>query len=206
MSLVSVLIIHLSLVIVNSDFYLAVDFIISNWYYHARKEVLILTINKRIKAIRKERHWSQTHLASILGVTQGGVSYMEQDGSTVSEQTIKSLCMAIPGLSESWLKTGSGPMYIENSSFDLTQYALDRGCDALELEILKAYFSLPKDIRKAALEHFKKCLATPSPVPAPDQSVEELEEEYKKRHSASASTTDSTASSTTTDAEKAAGD
>lgn len=165
-----------------------------------------MTINKRIKAIRKERHWSQTHLASILGVTQGGVSYMEQDGSTVSEQTIKSLCMAIPGLSESWLKTGSGPMYIENSSFDLTQYALDRGCDALELEILKAYFSLPKDIRKAALDHFKKCLATPSPVPAPDQSVEELEAEYKKRHSSSASSTTSNASSTTTGAERAAGD
>lgn len=161
-----------------------------------------MTINKRIKAIRKERHWSQAHLASLLGVTQGGVSYMEQDGSTVSEQTIKSLCMAIPGLSESWLKTGDGPMYIENSSFNLTQYALDRGCDPLELELLKAYFSLPQEIRKAALDHFRKSLSTPSSAPA--QSVEDLEEEYKKRHSASALTTDSTASSSTIEENMAA--
>lgn len=164
-----------------------------------------MTINERIKAVRKEQHWSQAHLASLLGVTQSGISYMEQNGSTVSDQTIKSLCMAIPGLNESWLRTGSGPMYTKNNSFDLTQYALDRGCDALELEILKAYFTLPKDIRQAALDHFKKCLFSPSSSPAPAPTVEELEEEYKKRHSASASTTTSNASSTT-DAEKAAGD
>ena len=165
-----------------------------------------MTINERVKAVRKERRWSQSHLASILGITQSGVSYMEQNGSTVSDQTIKSLCMAVPGLNESWLRTGTGPMYTQSSSFDLTQYILERDGDPLELEIIKAYLTLPKDIRQSVLDHFKKCLSQSLSSPAPAPTVEELEEEYKKRHSASASTTDSTAFSTTTYAEKAAGD
>lgn len=165
-----------------------------------------MTINERVKAVRKERRWSQSHLASILGITQSGVSYMEQNGSTVSDQTIKSLCMAVPGLNESWLRTGTGPMYTQSSSFDLTQYILERDGDPLELEIIKAYLTLPKDIRQAVLDHFKKCLSQPLSSPAPAPTVEELEEEYIKRHSASASTTASNVSSTTTDAEKAAGE
>ncbi len=165
-----------------------------------------MTINERVKAVRKERRWSQSHLASILGITQSGVSYMEQNGSTVSDQTIKSLCMAVPGLNESWLRTGTGPMYIQSSSFDLTQYILERDGDPLELEIIKAYLTLPKDIRQAVLDHFKKCLSQSLSSPAPAPTVEELEEEYIKRHSASASTTASNVSSTTTDAEKAAGE
>lgn len=164
-----------------------------------------MTINERVKAVRKERRWSQSHLASILGITQSGVSYMEQNGSTVSDQTIKSLCMAVPGLNESWLRTGTGPMYTQSSSFDLTQYILERDGDPLELEIIKAYLTLPKDIRQAVLDHFKKCLSQSLSSPAPAPTVEELEEEYKKRHSASASTTASNVSSTTTDG-KAAGD
>lgn len=165
-----------------------------------------MTINERVKAVRKERRWSQSHLASILGITQSGVSYMEQNGSTVSDQTIKSLCMAVPGLNESWLRTGTGPMYTQSSSFDLTQYILERDGDPLELEIIKAYLTLPKDIRQAVLDHFKKCLSQSLSSPAPAPTVEELEEEYIKRHSASASTTASNVSSTTTDAEKAAGE
>lgn len=165
-----------------------------------------MTINDRIKAVRKEKRWSQAHLASILGITQSGVSYMEQNGSTVSDQTVKSLCMAIPGLNESWLRTGTGPMYIQSDSFDLTQYVLDRDGDPLELEVIKAYFTLPKDIRQSVLDHFRKRLSSSLFSPAPAPTVDELEAEYKKRHSSSASSTTSNASSTTTDAEKAAGD
>lgn len=166
-----------------------------------------MTINERIKAVRKEKRWSQAHLASILGITQSGVSYMEQNGSTVSDQTIKSLCMAIPGLNESWLRTGTGPMYVQSDSFDLTQYVLDRNGDPLELEIIKAYFALPKEIRQTVLDHFRKCLSSSLSSPAPAPTVDELEAEYKKRNSLSASSSQtSNLSSSTTDVEKAAGD
>lgn len=165
-----------------------------------------MSINERIRYLRKSvLGLNQRRFASDLGMAQTGVSGMEQDGATVTDRVIKSICLTY-NVNEEWLRYGTGPVQSKDSSFDLAQYISDRGGDPLDLEIIKAYLTLPKDIRQAVLDHFRKCLSSSSPSPAPDQSVEELEEEYKKRNSASASTMGSTPSSTTTGAGKAAGD
>lgn len=163
------------------------------------------TLNDRIRLARKHLSLSQKDFADQLGLSQRSISWSEQSGNNVPDSTIKSICMAF-SISEEWLRDGTGPMQSKSNSFDLTQYVLDRDGDPLELEIIKAYLTLPKDIRQAVLDHFKKCLSQSLSSPAPAPTVEELEEEYIKRHSASASTTASNVSSTTTDAEKAAGE
>lgn len=163
------------------------------------------TLNDRIRLARKHLSLSQKDFADQLGLSQRSISWSEQSGNNVPDSTIKSICMAF-SISEEWLRDGTGPMQSKSNSFDLTQYVLDRDGDPLELEIIKAYLTLPKDIRQAVLDHFKKCLSSSPASPTPLRSVEEMEEEYKKRHSASASTTTSNASSITTDAEKAAGE
>lgn len=169
-------------------------------------EVITVNINQRIRHLRKSvLGLNQRQFASDLGMAQTGVSGMEQDGATVTDRVIKSICLTY-GINEEWLRNGTGPMQVQNNSFDLSQFVEDRGGSQLDFEILKAYFTLPKDIRNAVIEHFRKCLTSSPSSPAPVQSVEDLEEEYKKRHSASASTTTSNASSITTDAEKAAGE
>lgn len=163
------------------------------------------TLNDRIRLARKHLSLSQKDFADQLGLSQRSISWSEQSGNNVPDSTIKSICMAF-SISEEWLRDGTGPMQSKSNSFDLTQYVLDRDGDPLELEIIKAYLTLPKDIRQAVLDHFKKCLTSSPSSPAPVQSVEDLEAEYKKRNSASASTTTSNASSITIDAEKAAGE
>lgn len=161
------------------------------------------TLNDRIRLARKHLSLSQKEFADKLGVSQRSVSWSEQPGNNVPDSTIKSICLAF-SINEEWLRFGTGPMNATSNSFDLEQYVLERGGDALELEILKTYFSLPKEIRKTALQYFLTSVL--SSTPASSHTVEELEAEYKKRNSASASTTTSTVSSTTTDAEKASGD
>lgn len=161
------------------------------------------TLNDRIRLIRKHLSLSQKEFADQLGLSQRSVSWSEQPGNNVPDSTIKSICLAF-SINEEWLRFGTGSMNTKSSSFDLEQYVLDHGGDALEYEVLKTYFSLPKEIRKSAIQHFLTSALSSAPAPSP--SVEKLEEEYKKRHSSSASSTTSNASSTTTDAEKAAGD
>ena len=158
------------------------------------------TLNERIRLVRKHFSLSQKDFADQLGLSQRSISWGEQPGNNVPDSTVKSICMAF-SINEDWLRHGKGPMQVKKDSFDLTQYVSEHGGDPLEFEIIKAYFSLPKDIRQSVLDHFRKCLSS---SPAPDQSVEELEEEYKKRHFASASTKDSTASSSTTEENMAA--
>lgn len=165
-----------------------------------------LTINGRIKLLRKGNGWNQTHLASLLGVTQSGISYIERDGSSVSEQTIKSLCLAIPGLNEEWLRYGTDPMYLvkstPTSTFSLEKFIEERHGTKLELEILKAYFSLSVEIRQAMLNSLKSVFLgaerpTSAPPLDPEQTIEQLEEEYKKMLSGLAPSKASSASNIT---------
>ena len=92
-----------------------------------------MTINERVKHFRKDvLHISQTEFAVSLGMKQTGVSYMERDGSTVTDQTIKAICL-LYNVNEEWLRTGSGEMYIQPDTFSLDDFVKSKGATGLEL-------------------------------------------------------------------------
>lgn len=117
-----------------------------------------MNINERIKQLRKEAGLNQRQFASKLGLTQSGVSYMEQSGSTVADSTIKTIC-SILNLNENWLRNGIGPMKLEPKGFSLDDFIDERKGTDLEKEIVRTYFELDPDIRKILLEHFKNNLS-----------------------------------------------
>ena len=140
-----------------------------------------MTINERIKYLRKEMGWNQKQLASSLGMTQSGVSYMEQLGSTVADSTIKTIC-SICNLNEEWLRYGTKPMYIEPDTFNLDDLVKKHGASDLELEVLKAYFELDPAIRKSVVEHFKSRLAVNAVAQVQEDSfyIPDTPEEFEK--------------------------
>lgn len=144
-----------------------------------------MNINGRIRLLRKEKGWTQKNLAALLGITQSGVSFMEQDGSTVSDQTIKTLCLACPGLSETWLRTGEGEMYSSEELFSLDRFAAEHGASELELAIVKAYFELDPAIRRVVLEHFASRLSTPA-IDPDELEAERIKQEYLREKKAAA--------------------
>lgn len=147
-----------------------------------------MNINSRIRLLRKEKGWTQKSLAALLGITQSGVSFMEQDGATVSDQTIKTLCLACPGLSETWLRTGEGEMYSQAELFSLDRFLQEHGASDLELSIVKAYFELDPAIRRAVLDHFRSRLA----ADPDEEEAEAVKQEYllQKRATGRSSATD----------------
>lgn len=158
-----------------------------------------MTINERIKYFRKDvLHINQKEFASALGVTQSGVSYMEQSGSNVSDSSVKTIC-TIYNLNEDWLRTGAEPMYIEAPTFNLDEFLKNRGATDLELNIVKAYFELEPDVRRKLVEHFKKHLAASGAESAEPSAVEEAEAAYIKSRSGSAQNAGLSASNTTGD-------
>ena len=64
-----------------------------------RKGVNTLTLNERIKEFRKLRGLSQKDFAETIGISQRSVSWGEQPGNNVPDNTIKNICMAF-GVSE----------------------------------------------------------------------------------------------------------
>lgn len=146
-----------------------------------------MTINERIKFLRKEKGLTQKTLASALGITQSGVSFLEQEGSSVSDQTIKLICTVF-GVREEWLRTGKGEMYSSAELFSLDRFVAERGATELELAIVKAYFELDPAIRQTVLEHFRARLTAD-----PDElEAEAVKQEYllqKKKAAAASSAT-----------------
>lgn len=167
----------------------------------------MVTLNERIKEVRKDLGLSQKELAERIGISQRSVSWGEQPGNNVPDSTIKALCMAFR-ISESWLRDGTGPMYEQQSTFSLDQFVKEHGATGLELEVLKAYFELDPEIRRTVFDHFRARLSQAgAPAEGPpvvdDQgkyissSVEQAEEAYKKSVLTSARNTGSSASSIT---------
>lgn len=156
----------------------------------------ILTINERIRDFRKNvLHMSQSEFAAQLGMKQTSVSTFEKSGGTVTDPTIKALCMAF-NLNEDWVRNGAEPMYIQEPTFSLDEFVKQHGGTELELEAMKAYFELDPDIRKMLVKHFKERLTASREEPATQMTVEEAEAEYIKSRFSSAPKTMSFASNT----------
>lgn len=120
---------------------------------------------------------NQKDFSEKIGVTQSGVSYMEQNGRNVSDITIKSICNYF-NISEDWLLNGKEPMYTQPPTFSLDDFVKSKGATKLELEIMKTYFELDPEIRKNALEYFKRKLIS-SIAADPALLVPDTEEELE---------------------------
>ena len=117
-------------------------------------------MNERIKKLRKTLGLTLEKFGERLGVKRNSVSQWENGINNVSDQVRKSICREF-GVNEEWLLSGSGPMFIQSSTFSLDEFVKSRGASDLELDIMKAYFDLEPDVRKMIIEHFKSRLATP---------------------------------------------
>lgn len=114
-------------------------------------------MNERIKQLRKTLGLSGTEFGSNLGITRAAVSNIENGNRGITEQVIKSICREF-NVSEDWLRNGTGDMFISTENISIDDLVTSNKVDDFEIEFLKAYFSLDKDIRKKALEHFKAYL------------------------------------------------
>ena len=115
-----------------------------------------MTINERIRWFRKDHlRISQAEFAQVIGMKQTSVSTFERNGASVSDQIVRSICMGF-SVNEAWLRTGEGEMLEQPETFSLDQYLKERGCTALEMEIVKAYFELDAATRQKIFEAFER--------------------------------------------------
>ena len=114
-------------------------------------------MNERIKQLRKTLGLSGEKFGEPLGVKRSAISDIERGRNNLSAQMLKSICREF-NVSEEWLRNGTGDMFISADNISIDDLITSNKADDLELEILKAYFSLDKEVRKKAIEHFKATL------------------------------------------------
>lgn len=69
-------------------------------------------MNNRLKQLRKHLGFNQTDFASKIGISQQAYARLESGKTKLTERQIKPICLAY-NVSEIWLKTGTGKMFVE---------------------------------------------------------------------------------------------
>ncbi len=127
-----------------------------------REGVKTLELHERIRELRKNYlHMSQTAFGAKLGVSRSVINNIELNALARPDQKlslIKLMCREF-SVNEEWLLHGSMPMFVTPDTFSLDQYLKERGCTALEMEIVKAYFELDMDTRQKVFDHFQARLS-----------------------------------------------
>ena len=121
-----------------------------------------MEMHDRIRELRKNYlHMSQAAFGSKLGVNRDVINNIENNRLAKPEQKlslIKLMCREF-SVNEEWLSNGTEPMIAQPETFSLDQYLKERGCTALEMEIVKAYFELDMDTRQKVFDHFQARLS-----------------------------------------------
>lgn len=115
-------------------------------------------MNERIRLLREDKSLSRAAFGEKLGVSGDVINNLERGRVEAKDHIIKLIC-AEYSVNEEWLRNGTGSMYIQPSTFSLDDFVKSRGATDLELEIIKIYFELDPQIRKAAIDQFKSKLS-----------------------------------------------
>lgn len=100
-----------------------------------------MTINQRIKELRKSLGYNQKDFGQKISLKQSAASKMEQDGSTVTDQNIRMICETF-NVTETWLRTGEGPQQRETREALLDKLAEQYSLSADGVDIIRAVLSL----------------------------------------------------------------
>lgn len=120
-------------------------------------EVITLTQGERIREIRTHSNLTLERFGNIIGIKKNSVSQLENGKNALTEQTLKSICREF-NVSEMWLRTGEGDMFIQPDTFSLDRFAKERGMNEQDLRILKLYFSIDPQKRHDAIDYFLNSL------------------------------------------------
>ena len=112
-----------------------------------------MSINQRIKTLRKKLNLIQQDFAKKIGVQRVTISWMEKEGNTITRQNVKIICDAF-NVNEHWLRTGEGDMFKpvdEPNILDRLQRELN--LNNAEMEIIKTFLDIPRVSEATTVSH-----------------------------------------------------
>jgi transcriptional regulator with XRE-family HTH domain len=140
-----------------------------------------MSMNARIKALRKAKRYSQADFGDAIGLKQGAVSNLEKEGNTVTEQNITLICQKF-NVRRAWLVDGEGDMYDspENSLF--ANFAKEFHLNQAEQNLARFFLTLPAEERRQMLKYVTMLADAiqGKEAPPPGSDIEAEVEAYRK--------------------------
>lgn len=138
-------------------------------------------MNTRIKEVREAKGLSQADFAEMLNLKRNSISLIEVGKRNPSDRTIVDICNTF-NVSEEWLRTGEGEMFVEAPSSTMDQLKKEFNLDDFSYNLVYQYLKLDADQRQAVRDFFYNVVESGSmdedlfgDVP---KTPEELEKEF----------------------------
>lgn len=119
-------------------------------------------MKERLKKLRKTLDLTQQEFANRIGISRGNIATYETRDGSPGNSVINLICREF-NVSEKWLRTGDGEMFVVPSELSLDDLAKRCNANELDLKIVKKYFELPVNIRRMLVEHFKNVFIEEAP-------------------------------------------
>ena len=115
-------------------------------------------IGERLKAIRKDLALNQTEFGQRVGLSQTTIGQYENETRPMTDRFISQLETEF-GVNRSYLLSGNGSMFVDNTKMLVNQMRNDLGMTETEVELLQTFLSFPPAEREQAIA-FGKQFAT----------------------------------------------
>ena len=116
-----------------------------------------MTLGERIKKVRKALDLTQREFGERIAMKQNSVAQIEM-GRGTSDQTIFSICKTF-NVSETWLRTGEGQMFLPKSNTVLEQLAAEHNLTAVDRALIEKFLSLKPEDRMVLVDYAQKVAA-----------------------------------------------
>ncbi|MCI8974771.1 MAG: helix-turn-helix transcriptional regulator [Lachnospiraceae bacterium] len=120
-----------------------------------------MTVNERIKEIRKSKELTMDKFGECIGVTKAAISKIEKGERGVTEQMVKSICREF-GYNEKWLRDGIEPKKpVIDEDMEYGQICAELGInDNRAKQIILNYGRFSPDDKKLFWEYIDRLIDT----------------------------------------------
>lgn len=137
-------------------------------------------MNERLREIRASIGLSQREFSEEINIGQSTLAMLENGQRNLKDIHISQICNTF-NVSEEWLRTGEGEMFIKADTFSLDDYAKKNNLTELEFDIIRGYMDLDSDTRQNLMNYFKSIFNKHSEVAvAKDKVVQNDEDDIEK--------------------------
>lgn len=131
-------------------------------------------MDKRLKQLRKALDLTQQEFADRLNIKRNTIANYETGRNEPVGSIFALICREF-GVSEEWLRNGTGEMFIDPAAFSLDEYAQANKLNKTEISIIRGFMELDPKTRQAIYNIFSNAFnENNAAIPDDPQELERL--------------------------------
>lgn len=129
-------------------------------------------MHERIKKIRKALNLTQQEFADRLGIKRGTMANYEIGRNEPIDAVISLMCRTF-NVSEEWLRTGNGDMFLPTSTSELDQLAKKYNLSRRVCALVERFLDLKPEIQEAMVDYALSVAETLARDDLPDHELDQ---------------------------------